>query len=123
MIIFSEAAKSIMVGVNDYWERDFETFFTKCDVREIHIKDRFPSSGYALNRICNVRIRVLKGLEATLFAFKEGFWRSKKGDTFNISKDTHYYLIANPIAVIEVISEPPFSEEQFSIVYEQDIQN
>lgn len=111
------ATPAIMVGKDDYWERVFEIpTLTGCNIREVHIQNRFPSHGFALNNKCNIFIRVSKGYELTLFTANGDGISSRKGESFVVPKGTAYYIITNPVAVLLIMSEPPWDKEQAEIV-------
>lgn len=112
-----EATPSIMVGKDDYAERHYETpSLEGCSIREVHVQNRFPVEKYALNRDCNIFIRVLKGYELTLVTLNGDSMVSKKGECFEIPKGTAYYILVNPVAILEVVSTPPWNEEQLILV-------
>ena len=86
-------------------------------ISEVHVSNRFPEYGYAVNDECNLAVRVMKGYNVTIFIHgtKETFSLSK-GTGFEIKKGTPYYLIADPSCVLYEVSEPPFSKAQQRIV-------
>lgn len=111
-------ATSEMKGQEDLRERNFDfPSLLDCSIREVHIDNRFPAYGYAKNNICNLAIRVMKGYKMTLFVHgEEDTIPFAKGESFEIPKNTPYYLIAEPSVVLYVVSEPVWNEKQQDIV-------
>lgn len=88
-----------------------------CSIQEVHIQERFPGYGYAVNNDCNLAVRVMKGINVTLFIHnEEKTLIFSKGEGFEISKGTPFYIVVEPSAIFLVVSDPPFNKEQAKIV-------
>jgi uncharacterized protein YaiE (UPF0345 family) len=116
MIIHYEATIDLQ-GQGNSKERNFEfPSLSNCSIREVHINERFPESAYAKNSICNLAIRVMKGYMTLFIHDEEQTVTFKKGESFEIPKNTAYYIVAEPSVVLFIVSEPIWSEEQLKIV-------
>lgn len=117
MVIHYPATSEMKSG-EDLKERAFGfPSLLNCSIREVHIENRFPVYGYAKNNICNLAIRVMKAHRVTLFVYGEEITIPfKKGESFEIPKNIPYYLIAEPSAVLYIVSEPIWDEAQSKIV-------
>jgi hypothetical protein len=118
MITYYEATSDRMREQAGFKERDFDfPSLVGCTIQEIHITDRFPDTGYAKNTDCNLAIRVMKG-HMTLFVYNEEQTLClAKGASFEIPKNTPYYIIAEPLVVLLTVSEPPWDKKQGTIVF------
>ena len=117
MIIHYEATSDSMRESSDFKERNFDfPSLPNCTIQEIHIAERFPEYGYAKNSICNLAIRVMKGY-MTLFIYNEERTMDfKKGVSFEIPKNTPYYIVAEPSVVLYIVSAPVWDNKQLEIV-------
>lgn len=86
-------------------------------ISEVHITNRFPEYGYAINDECSLAVRVMKGYKVTLFIHGTNETLSlSKGTGFEIKKGTPFYLVTEPSCVLYEVSDPPFFQGQQRIV-------
>lgn len=90
--------------------------FKNCSLFEVHIVDRFPDYGYSKNPLSDLAIRIMKGKSIHIFVHKEGGLNLMRGSTFEIPKNTPYYIVAEPSAVLYVVSNQRIESMQQEIV-------
>lgn len=118
MIYHHPATPEVSTGKTDFKEIAFDFMsLQNCSISEVHVENRFPDGGYAVNRVCNLAVRVMKGYRVTLFIKDEKETLTfSKGTGFEIPKGIPFYVVTEPSAIFYVVSEPPFDKEQLEIV-------
>ena len=85
------------------------------NVTEISLTKRYPETGWALNKVSDMVVKILEG-RVVLYLKAEDKIILSKGDTVHVPKNTPYCWQPRVSVKMFVVSTPPWNEEQQTLL-------